>query len=49
VRFFLERNPRYYLGEELVCLTELTSENLRSFASRAFLEGSSATAAAANA
>jgi hypothetical protein len=39
VRFFLTRNPRYWAGEELVCLTELAPENLRSFARRAFLEG----------
>jgi hypothetical protein len=39
VRFFLRRNPRYWAGEELVCLTELAPENLRSFARRAFLEG----------
>jgi len=39
VRFFITRNPRYWAGEELVCLTELESGNLRSFARRAFLEG----------
>lgn len=39
VRFFLARNPRYWAGEELVCLTELAPGNLRSFARRAFLEG----------
>jgi hypothetical protein len=39
VRFFLSRNPRYWAGEELVCLTELEPSNLRSFARRAFLEG----------
>lgn len=39
VRFFLSRNPRYWAGEELVCLAELAPANLRSFARRAFLEG----------
>ncbi len=39
VRFFLERNPRHHLGEELVCLTELDEANLRRHARRAFLEG----------
>lgn len=39
VRYFLDRNPGYAAGDELVCLTELTSDNLRSFARRAFVEG----------
>jgi hypothetical protein len=39
VRFFLERNPRYDRGEELVCLTEMTHENLRRGALAAFREG----------
>jgi hypothetical protein len=39
VRFFLNRNPGFHAGEELVCLTELRAENLRSFAKRAFLDG----------
>lgn len=39
VGFFLARNPGYAAGDELVCLTELTEENLRSFARRAFVEG----------
>lgn len=39
VRFFVERNPRYGRGEELVCLTELTDENLRRGALAAFREG----------
>jgi hypothetical protein len=39
VRFFLERNPRYDRGEELVCLTEMTEENLRRGALAAFREG----------
>jgi hypothetical protein len=49
VQFFLERNPRFYAGEELVCLTELVVDNLRSFAKRAFLEGFGQRAAVANA
>jgi hypothetical protein len=39
VRFFLERNPRYDRGEELVCLTEMSGENLRRGALAAFREG----------
>ena len=39
VAFFLERNPGYQQGDELVCLCELESSNLRSFALRAFVEG----------
>lgn len=38
VLFFLQRNPGYRNGDELVCLTELAPENLRSFARRAFIE-----------
>jgi len=49
VSFFLERNPRFHAGEELVCLTELHADNLRSFAKRAFLDGYGAPAAAAHA
>lgn len=36
VKFFLEKNPGYIKGDELVCFTELTESNLRSFALRAF-------------
>jgi hypothetical protein len=36
VAFFLERNPGYAHGEELVCLCELTAENLQPIARRAF-------------
>jgi hypothetical protein len=36
VRFFLERNPGYRSGDELVCLCELASENLRPLARRIF-------------
>lgn len=43
VRYFLDRNPGYAAGDELVCLTELTSDNLRSFARRAFVDGLHAT------
>lgn len=35
VRFFLERNPTYALGTELVCLAEISPENMRSIAGRA--------------
>jgi hypothetical protein len=36
VRFFLQRNPGYASGDELVCLTRLIPGNLRSYARRAF-------------
>lgn len=36
VRYFLNRNPGHRRGDELVCLTELCSDNLRSHALRAF-------------
>lgn len=39
VCYFLERNPEYYKGHELVCLMELSEENMRSHARRGFLEG----------
>lgn len=42
VRFFLERNPEYARGHELVCLTELHEDNLRPLARRLFLKGLSA-------
>ena len=48
VSFFLARNPRYFAGEELVCLAELDAGNLRSFARRAFLEGFRANETAAH-
>lgn len=39
VRFFLEKNPHYERGEELVCLARISPENMRSVARRALLEG----------
>jgi len=39
VRFFLERNPGYRAGDELVCIARLKPDNLRSYAHRAFLRG----------
>lgn len=38
VQYFLEKNPGYLNGDELVCFTELTESNLRSHALRAFKE-----------
>lgn len=38
VRFFLERNPSYALGTELVCLAEISPANMRSIAGRAVAE-----------
>jgi len=37
--FFLEKNPGYARGDELACITEMTEENLRKFALKAFGEG----------
>lgn len=39
VAFFLKRNPGFYRGEELVCVTELSAENLRGLAKRYLMEG----------
>lgn len=39
VRFFLERNPGYTAGDELVCLTELSHENQNPLAARLFDAG----------
>lgn len=36
VAYFLQRNPGYREGDELVCLCELAPANLRPFAARAF-------------
>lgn len=39
VRFFLEKNPRYREGTELVCLAELTPTNLKPVAKKLLLDG----------
>ena len=39
VQFFLERNPGYAQGDELVCLTELSSDNQKPLAARLFAAG----------
>jgi len=39
VRFFLERNPGYARGDEMVCLCELAPGNLRPLMRRLFLQG----------
>jgi hypothetical protein len=39
VAFFLRSNPGYVHGDELVCLTELSPENLRPLARRVFVQG----------
>ena len=39
VAFFLARNPGYRHGDELVCLTELSADNLRPLARKQFLDG----------
>jgi hypothetical protein len=46
VRFFLERNPGHARGNELVCVAELSPENMRGLARRMLVEGSRALAAA---
>jgi hypothetical protein len=40
VRYFLERNPHYRSGHELVCLCELAEDNLKPLARRIFNQGS---------
>ena len=44
VRFFLERNPGYARGDELVCVAEISPENMKGLARRMLLEGSRALA-----
>jgi hypothetical protein len=44
VRFFLERNPGYARGHELVCVAELSPENMRGLARRLLVEGMAPTA-----
>lgn len=39
VAFFLQKNPEYYKGNELVCLARLSCENLRTWGKRPFTEG----------
>lgn len=39
VKFFLKKNPGFRRGDELVCLTEMTEDNLKRGALSAFLEG----------
>jgi len=39
VQFFLKKNPGYRLGDELLCLTELCSDNLRPLSRRLFEAG----------
>lgn len=46
VRFFLERNPRYAQGEELVCLAEFNADNLRGVVQRSFIEAAQCAALA---
>ena len=36
VKFFLERNPGYTDGDELVCLAEIAADNMQPFARRIF-------------
>jgi hypothetical protein len=37
VQYFLQRNPHYERGDELVCLCELTDTNLKPYARRIFI------------
>jgi hypothetical protein len=39
VAFFLRSNPGYTEGDELICLTELSCNNLRPLARRVFEQG----------
>ncbi len=38
-RFFLERNPNYIHGHELVCLCEITEQNMKPLTRRIFIRG----------
>lgn len=46
VRFFLDRNPGYARGHELVCVAEISPENMKGLARRMLLEGSRTLAVA---
>jgi hypothetical protein len=39
VQFFLQANPGYKVGDELVCLTELSHDNQNPLAARLFDAG----------
>ncbi|MBI3299065.1 MAG: hypothetical protein HYZ75_12925 [Elusimicrobia bacterium] len=39
VKFFLERNPGYAAGDELVCLTEVSDGNMKGLAKRLYRDG----------
>lgn len=39
IQFFIAKNPAFDRGDELVCLAEVSSRNLRSFARTYFLQG----------
>jgi hypothetical protein len=39
VKFFLERNPNYRRGHELVCLCEISEENMKPLTKRIFSKG----------
>ena len=43
VRFFLEKNPNYMKGHELVCLCRVAPDNLKPFARRIFEAGMAET------
>ncbi|MBL1353232.1 MAG: hypothetical protein COA61_007885 [Zetaproteobacteria bacterium] len=45
VRFFLQKNPGFIHGDELVCLAELSPDNLKARAKRIFLQGAHASQA----
>jgi hypothetical protein len=40
VQFFLQKNPDYILGHELVCLCEISEDNMRPLTKRIFSRGS---------
>jgi hypothetical protein len=39
VRYFLSRNPGFVHGDELLCVADITQENMTKFSARAFLSG----------
>lgn len=42
IKFFLERNPGFHNGDELVCITRLHPDNVKGYGKRYILEGMSA-------
>ncbi len=48
VQYFIKRNPRYLIGHELVCLCEITEENMKPLTRRVFTSGDASSIARSN-